>query len=433
MRDASFIGRHWRLVLGGVAVLVQALSVARAFSTTPPTTNIDAVFFQHAGWYVTQGAVPYVDIWDIKPPLAIGTTTVLAALTGDPHTLHLVSVALTAGAAVGCSLLVGLLAHRLTGDGLAALLAGWTLLAMPAFYRLSANGFRPKYLTLFFGLGALVLALRDRPLLAGMAAAASGGYWQYGAIFAVLVVGIAVRARDRRGLARQFVGMALVTAVAVVPIALSGALVPMLVEVVYVPLTTQGARPAFERLGKLLFYLAYALVPVAVGLYGLATARGHFERHWWVFVGGAWGALQILFDLDSAPDLYLLVTFLSLGVALAVAGASPTRRRRIATVLATVVLLNALWVGGFVANPVEDVRRTDDGTVGALRSVSESVDVSRPGEPPRHGISEVRDLYWERRVPESCHYRLSETERDWLAKTGRPYHESHCGSARGLS
>jgi hypothetical protein len=437
VRDASFVERHWRLVLGTVATLVQALSVARAFSPTPPTTNIDAVFFQHAGWYVTQGAVPYVDIWDIKPPLAIETTTVLAAFAGDPLTLHLVSVTLTAGAAVGCSLLIGVLAHRLTDDGLAALLAGCTLLAMPAFYRLSANGFRPKYLTLLFGLGALALALRNRPLLAGAAAAASAGYWQYGVIFAVLVVGIAVRARDRRVLARrtlvrQFVGMALVTAVAVVPIALSGALVPMLVEVIYVPLTTQGAQPVFERLGKLLFYLAYALVPVAIGLYGLATARGRFERYWWVLAGVAWGALQILVDLDSAPDLYLLVTFVSFGVALAVARASPARRRRIVTALATVVLLNALWTGGFVANPVENVHSTDDGSAGALRAVSESVDVSRPGDPPRYGIAGVRSLYWNEEIPSSCHYRLSETERDWLAKTDRPYRESRCGSARGL-
>ncbi len=431
VRDASLLDRRWPLVLGGLALLVQGLSVNRALSTAPPTTNIDAVFFQHAGWYVTQGAVPYVDIWDIKPPLAIETTTVLAALAGDPLALHLSSVALTAGAAVGCSLLVGLLAHRLTGDGLAALLAGCTVLTMPAFYRLSANGFRPKYLTLLFGLGALALVLRDRPLLAGAAAAASAGYWQYGAIFAVLVVGLAVERRDRRALARQLLGMALVTAVAVVPIALSGALVPMLVEAVYVPVTTQGAQPATERLGKLLFYLAYALVPVAVGLYGLVADRGRLRRHWWVYVGAAWGGVQILFDLDSAPDLYLLVTFLALGVALAVTQARPTRRRWLAVALAAIVLVNALWVGGFVANPVENAASADEGAAGALRAVSESVDVSRPGEPARYGISRVRALYWEQRIPESCHYRLSETERDWLAKTGRPYRESRCG-ARGL-
>jgi hypothetical protein len=432
VRDASFVDRYWPLVLGGLALLVQALSVRRALSTTPPTTNIDAVFFEHAGWYVTQGAIPYADIWDIKPPLAIETTTVLAALAGDPLTLHLSSVALTAGAAIGCSLLVGVLAHRLTGDGYAALIAGCTLLAMPAFYRLSANGFRPKYLTLFFGLGALALALRNRPLLAGAAAAASAGYWQYGAIFAVLVVGIAIQQRDRRALARQFIGMVLVTAAVSLPMVLSGALVPMLVEVVYVPLTTQAAQPVLQRLGKFLFYLAYALVPVGVGLYGLAAGRERLRRHWWVAAGAAWGGVQLLFDLDSAPDLYLLVTFLALGVALAVTRARPAHRRWLGMAFAVIVLVNTLWVGGFVANPVENVRSTDGGPSGTLRTVSESVDVSRPGEPRRYGISRVRELYWDRRVPESCHYRLSETERDWLAKTGRPYHESRCGSARGL-
>jgi hypothetical protein len=428
VRDASFVDRYWPLVLGGLALLVQVLSVARALSTAPPTTNIDAVFFEHAGWYVTQGAIPYIDIWDIKPPLAIETTTVLAVLAGGPLALHLSSVALTAGTAVGCSLLVGVLAHRLTGDGYAALLSGCTLLAMPAFFRLSANGFRPKYLTLFFGLGALVLALRDRPLLAGIAAAASAGYWQYGAIFAALVVGIAVQHHGWRALARPLIGMALTTAVVSLPIVLSGALVPMLVEVVYVPLTTQAAQPVLQRLGKLLLYLAYALVPVVVGLYGLAVERQQFRRHWWVYAGAAWGGVQILFDLDSAPDLYLLVTFLALGVALAVTRARPAPRRWLGMAFAAVVLVNALWVGGFVANPVENANSTDGGAAGALRTVSESVDVSRPGTPRRYGISGVRTLYWNERTPSSCHYRLSETERDWLAKTGRPHHESRCGA-----
>jgi hypothetical protein len=431
VRDVSFIDRYWPLVLGGVALLVQGLSLRRALSASPPTTNIDAAFFEHAGWYVTQGAIPYADIWDIKPPLAIETTAVLAALAGGPLTLHLSSVALTAGAAIGCSLLIGTLAHRLTGDGYAALLAGCTLLAMPAFYRLSANGFRPKYLTLLFGLFALALASRERPLLAGAAAAASAGYWQYGAIFAVLVVGLAIQQRDRRALVHQFVGMALVTAVAVVPIVLSGALVPMFVEVVYVPLTTQAAQPIRQRLGKFLLYLAYALVPVGVGLYGLAVDRGRLRRHWWVYAGTAWGGVQLLFDLDSAPDLYLLVTFLAFGVALAVTRARPAHRRWLGMAFATIVLVNAVWVGGFMANPVSTAG--DDGTAGTLRTVAESVDVSRPGEPRRYGITRVRGLYWNRRVPESCHYRLSGTERDWLAKTGRPYHESRCGSARGLS
>ena len=311
-------------------------------------------------------------------------------------------------------------------------LAGCTPLAMPAFYRLSANGFRPKYLTLLLGLGALVLALERRPLLAGAAAAASAGYWQYGAIFAVLAVGIAGERNGWHALARTVLGMALVTAAAVVAIALSGALVPMLVEVVYVPLTAQGAQPITERLGKLALYLAYALVPVAVGLYGLVADRKRFHEHWWLYAGAAWGAFQLLFDFDSAPDLYLLVTFLALGVALAVARARPAHRRWLAAAFAAIVLINAIWVGGFVGNPVGNVASTDGGATGTLRAVSKSVDVSRPGEPARYGITEVRDLYWESRTPESCHYRLSETERDWLAKTGRPYHESHCGDARGL-
>jgi hypothetical protein len=434
MRGESCVERHWLLVVGGVAALVQALSVGRALSGSGhPTINIDSALFQHAGWYVTQGAIPYIDIWDIKPPLAIETTTVLAALAGgDPFLIHLLSVAVTGAAAVGCSLLVGLLAYRLTGDGRAALLAGLVLLTVPGFYRLSANGFRPKYFTLFLGLAALVFGLRNQSLFAGMAAAASAGYWQYGVIFAVLVVGIAIQHRDRRALVRQVLGMALVTTAVLLPIVAWGALVPMVVEVIYVPLTSQGTQPLIQRLGKLLMYLAYALIPVAVGVYGLVSRRDRLRHDWWVYAGAAWGGFQLLFDLDSAPDLFLLVTFLALGVALFAERARPQARRWLSVGLAAIVLVNALWVGGVVVNPVgEGTGSTDTASSGfseELRAVAESVGVSRPGEPPRHGIPGVRTLYWNTRTPPSCHYRLSETERDWLEKTGRTYRESRCGN-----
>jgi 4-amino-4-deoxy-L-arabinose transferase-like glycosyltransferase len=439
MRVASRVDRHWLLVLVGIATVVQALSVGRALSNPGhPVVNIDSAFFQHAGWYVTQGAVPYVDIWDIKPPLVIETTTVLAVLAGgDPLLIHFLSVAVTSVAAVGCSLLVFMLAHRLTGNARAALLAGLTLLTVPGFYYLSANGFRPKYLTLFCGLAALLFALRNRPLFAGMAAAASAGYWQYGVIFAALVVGIAIQRRDRNALARQILGMALVTTIVLIPILAWGALVPMLVEVIYVPLTSQAAQPFTQRLGKLVFYLAYALVPAVLGAYGLATGgRQHLPRHWWVYAGAAWGGLQLLLDLDSAPDLFFLVVFLALGVALFAERAKPRTTRLLVGGFFAIVALNALWVGGVVVNPVSaepDSPGTATGGFEAnLTEIAESVDVSRPGEPPRHGIPGVQKLYWNTRMPPSCHYRLSETERNWLTQTGQPYRESRCGTLDGF-
>lgn len=434
MPVASRVDRRWLLVLGCLAGGVQALSAWRALSRTGrPAINVDSALFQHAGWYVTQGAVPYRDIWDIKPPLAIETTALLSLLAGgDPYRLHLLSAAVTAGAAVGCCLLVGLLAYYLTDDRRAALVSGLVPLAVPGFYYLSANGFRPKYLTLCFGLGALCFQLRDRPLPAGMAAATSAGYWQYGGLFVLLVVGLALERRDRSALLRLALGMALVTAIVLAPIVYWDAVVPMLVEVLYVPLTTQGTQSLLQRLGKLLLYGAYALVPLALGAYGLFISRDRLWRDWWVYVGAAFGALQMLFDLDSAPDLYVLVVFLALGLALFVARADARTHRMLSVAMAALVCVNALWVGGLVANPVsENIDSTDEGG-GTLRSVAESVDVSRPGEPPRHGISGVRGLYWNSRIPPSCHYRLSETERDWLAKTGRPYREPRCGTTSVL-
>ncbi|MUV89436.1 hypothetical protein GJ629_05605 [Halapricum sp. CBA1109] len=72
------LAEDWRLWLLGGALFVVCLGTAYKFAKEPLFISMDSALFQHAGWYITQGAMPYTDIWDIKPPLIYGVTTLLA-------------------------------------------------------------------------------------------------------------------------------------------------------------------------------------------------------------------------------------------------------------------------------------------------------------------------------------------------------------------
>lgn len=183
-RDESY----WLVVLGAVAIMTEAISVGRAFlAPGRPPLGADTAFFQHAGWYVTTGAIPYVEIWDVKPPLTIETTTVFALLSGgDMYVLHALAVLFTTGTVVGTVVLVGSITKTMTDSLQAGFLAGLIVLTFPAYHYFAAFGFESKYPSIFFGLLGIYLLFEGRLLLSGLFAAGSAGYWQFGLLFAVL-------------------------------------------------------------------------------------------------------------------------------------------------------------------------------------------------------------------------------------------------------
>lgn len=63
-------------------MLLFALSFGRYLIFLWPATATDPAFFQHTGWYILNGGIPYVDVWDVNPPLVFGLTAVLALLSG---------------------------------------------------------------------------------------------------------------------------------------------------------------------------------------------------------------------------------------------------------------------------------------------------------------------------------------------------------------
>ncbi|WP_435064337.1 DolP-mannose mannosyltransferase [Halobaculum sp. EA56] len=418
----------WVSVPVFVTALLQVTLLARVLLayTRPPMTP-DAGVFQQIGWYIAHGGRLYVDTWDPKPPLPFETTAALALVSGgNVYVHHLLSVALMVLVACGIVALVCLLCFDLTGDRYASALAGLSMLLLPGFFVRPVYGFKAKYPLLLAGLLAVYLYRRDRPALAGAAAAASVGYWQGALVFPCIVVGLAARTRDPRQVTRVVAGGVGFAALVVLPVVVLWRSVPeMIVQAVIVPLALPEEASLLEHVYGGVIHFKWASPLVLVGAWGLADRALDLYRRdlgpvvredWWVVVGGAWFGLLVLFvdfEIGGYTDLIPGLAFVALGVGMAAARLSGDRSRRVlSAALVGVLLVNVVGLGsmGLVFSPVEtpgpvamDELRTNERAV-------ESPYV--PDDTP-----DVRYLYWTGREPETCHYRLSLMEARWLRMT----------------
>ncbi|MFB6295636.1 MAG: DolP-mannose mannosyltransferase [Halobacteriales archaeon] len=411
------IRRRWVATLLAVGLLAHLRVLWPVFRYPRPPITADAAVFEHAGWYITRGGRLYLDVWEPKPPLPYETTAVLALVAGgDASLYHALSVALTVGASIGVMLLLGALTHRITDRPDAALLAGSAVLVLPGYFYLPALGFSAKHVTAFAGLLAVYLALDDRPFPAGVAAAASAGYWQPAVVFPALAAGITLQRGSWRAVVRVCLGGALAAAVMLAPVVYWGAIPAMIAEAVVVPLVVPEPGSLVPRLFVGGRDLKSSVPVLAVGAAAilLALRKPHREAWWWVAAGGAWfGFVAFAVDYDSFPDAIPGLAFVALGIAFLYA-----THERAATYVAAATALAAavsvVWLGGFgvLADPL---------VIPEPPPLSEITPSPIPGD----GIvPDVKVLFWRGEIPSTCHYRMSALERRWLEAAG---YAKECG------
>jgi hypothetical protein len=371
----------------------------------------DSVIFEYIGWFLAEGNRLYIDVWEVKPPLSFEVTALLALLAGEQvvlyHVLNLLANA--AAIAVGAAAAAGIV-HDLTGDRLAAVVAGVAPFALPVYSFRALVGFKPKYLVVATGLGCLWLAYRERPVAAGAVSAAAVGTWQFAAVFPCCVVGLCWQRGGRRAALRAIAAGLGAGALVLLPVLYWGALPAMVAETVFAPLLLTRGQPLLARVWDVGLALG-PWVPVAlVGVAGLVrrATTGRLAREWLLLVLGGWFAVQLAaLDYDNPPDLFPWVAVLSLGVGLAVAALRdgppglaarlPADGDTLARALAAAVLVLAAvavaTMGGFVTGQP----RTDPKTYDTTRE--RAVNVSDPND--LDGV-ERQYVYWNRRTIANC-------------------------------
>jgi hypothetical protein len=410
------------------------------------TLSADSAVFLHGGWYMTVGGVPYVDMFDVKPPVVFEISAILSILAGgDPMIQLWLSIATMTGAVVATVWLVCALVREVTDDRLAGVLAAIVVATYPFFFYYAAKGIRPKILVLPVGLAAILTALRGRGVTAGVLASVAAGTYQMGLFFTIVIFPIFIRRKeldrpwDRwRQLGYAVLGGVFTTLIIVTPIIIQGGLIPMVVETVVVPLSGGAdGSIAFAAL-KTTFLLGFSSIPVlasVVGILGVVWRSGLtsmnwnlLDTGWFVPAGIVFYILILSFNVDYYPDLFPLVVFAALGVGVIAAKLNQDRQAVLAVGLCVIIALNAGLalgigpLGGF--SPLSATERTSDRL---------SIDTPDRQIDQRHGPyydepqgEFMNELYWERLVPEYCHYRFSIPEMEWLQRTGRTYHDK-CG------
>jgi hypothetical protein len=433
---------RWRIVLAALGAVFGLVPVIALFSARFPfPMKGDTALYQHGGWALHQGHAMYRQLWEVKPPLSYEAPALLSMLAGGNVVgLHVLSVAATVAAALGICLLIGKLVHERTGNPMAALLAGLVPLTYAWFVLRPAYGFSPKYFSFLFGLASVHLLDRERPGWAGASAVASTGFWQFGVVFALIALARVVR--DPRARWRAAAGGAVVGGAALLPIVVTGAFVPMIVETTVVGLLVGDDTGLLVRGGRSILFLRYAFpLVLAGGVAGLAS--GGRQRSWrWVSLLSLWVGLQLLFlDFDGPADLLFPAVAAGLGFGYLV-DAAPDRKRLLAGLVAGSLLVVALGVGGWgvVFDPVTDSRaesRADPALVHrglqVLAGEPEETDPTSGLRPDiqqamvHFGGRNMPSLYWNEVLPETCHFRLGTNEVTWLQETGRPFRDTDCG------
>jgi hypothetical protein len=420
------IDTHWFQVLLVGSTLLMSVMTLLMFLSDPFYVNKDSALFQHAGWWILNGGDLYVDIWDLKPPLIYFLTTILAALSfGNMTVLHILSVLVAVGSIVGGVTLLGVITHRLTGDGFASVTAGLSMFVLSSTYGFPYAGIRPKYLVFLCAAGALLLALDERPFLAGAVGAMAPGFWQLGAPAALLVVGICFQRGGRSGLGRAVGGGVTVTLLTIAPFVLQGHTIPMFVEVVLAPIYGVEGYTVIGRLLRFVIEIGYGVAVVPLAAYGwwLAVAED-YRKYWWVAAGGLVYSFQIFLEFQGAIELVLLFAFVALGVGLLVAhDATPSRQTLLGGVVVLLIVTSGFWqLGANVsASPDPPLRN-------AVEAEYDQHDVpeydSLPEEPDWPSMQEI---YWEKSKPEYCHYRLGLKQQYFEQQTGGTLYKTTCG------
>jgi hypothetical protein len=423
----------WEAVLAVVALCIEAIPVWKVtLAAERPPIAPDAALFQHAGWYLTNGARLYADVWDVKLPLTAELTAILATVAGDDvYALHLLSVGTMVLAACGIVVLVGRLTYELTADAYASTIAGLSMFLLAGFHVRPAYGVKARYFLLLAGLLAIYLSLRDAHFWSGTAAAASVGFWQLGAIFPVVLLALAAQRRDGRALARIVAGGVAFSALMFAPVLAWGTASEMLVQAVIVPLALPEQTGLLPRVVGGVAHFKYASPLVLLGSYGLLRgARRRFERtDWWVVAFAVYFGLIVFFvdfEVGGYTDLIAGLAFVAIGLgAFAATLDRRVRRHALTAAVLAVLVVNVAALGslGLVFPSVSTPGATPMRELQTNERAIESPHVSddQPG---------VRYVYWNRLQPDTCHYRLSLMEVRWLSTSAA--YRSDPGECLGL-
>ncbi len=330
--------------------------------------NADTAIFAYGGQQVLKGVPPYVSSFQITGPLghlltAAGASLGRIAGLDDLFAMRLFFMLLSVGAIT----IIYLLGRDLYKSRPSALVVAATFLAFYPFLHNATAGPQIKTAVVLFEVATLLAAIRRRWLIAGIMVSLGILVWQPAALFGVAVVlaAIALPSPTRwRALSAAVLGGTIPMLAVVVYFATESALKDLLDGFLLANIrynvrafAVTGLQAAFSSFGWS-GWLALAGLVVMLVLLGVRVSNRRSvggmrqDPGLVIYVAMVLSIIWTLFDLQGAPDLFILLPFAALGVGglfhLVTARTSPDLVARGAGVLVTVVISLVVWasVGG---------------------------------------------------------------------------------------
>jgi hypothetical protein len=327
---------------------------------------------------------------------------------------------LSSVAVVLAAYFISKLVYTLTTNAVAAFIAGVGIFVLSTLYTSPPRVFHPEYYYLFFSIMGLYLIENDYPFGAGVSIAVASGFYQPGVIVAVVgLIRIFQKYRISNSTGLYIFGGALTIVLTLLPLAIAGALEALVTETILAVLIAAPDQSVLDIARSLYLALGPGLLLIPFGIAGwYSELRLNPHEFWWVAVLGAAYLLKTFQDLQTGKDIFMIITLLSIGLALLVYSSDNLG-------FGTVFVLFLLVSGGVWAmNPggviPEDVRRptldqspTQDNSPDRIEEIKRS-------------SPNIKSLLENRMKPESCHYYLRAHELEWLEYTGRDVNDP-CG------
>lgn len=431
--------KKWKQVVFSilfVGVFAHGRAIFSSTSAYPVVRSADSALFNHVGWlWIHTGLVPYLDVWDIKPPAIYEVAAILSILP-SPYARHIGAAVVTSAAALASAVLVGIAALHLTRRVVPSVGAGVAVMLIPGWTLAASYGLRPKFFVIAFGLGAIVAIFQNRLVLASVSAALSAAFWQGGAIF-VMLVAVAWWSSDRgRGIGYHAQITGILALVVVLPVAITGgvpAVRAMIVETVAIPLLVgEGGVPFYLRPISRGTKFASLTYPMSF-LFGVAILATLSARWWtgyedWMWLAAATAsflAYLTWFDFDGGVDTFPAAVLATVGLAPLIGRV--TREREVVVTLTVLAMLLMLPVGG-LQPPIQSL----GGAVDSKSTGVTNVDSADVVESSPWGKEAVVDAFLNERVPDGrCHIKLSRMEVRWMNQRGIP-ENGPCGRLSAL-
>lgn len=390
-----------------VPLLLVIGTLARGFIAVRGRFNLtdDSALFYYSGrQWVLEGRVPYLHLWDIKPPLTHETMAVVALMTaGEPTLMYTVGIALNAAFLLAGISAAMIAVKELSGSKVAAFTSGFVMLALPQLFKWVTTGFRPKYAVVFFFGLAFLAGIQENWYVAAGSSALAAGFWQPGILLVIIVLGT-IGWYDYKGkiapkTAVMSSGVVLgIGTVVVLPFIIEGAVPQMVVQTMVAPIVTGDGGGTMKALIDQIPASLLAITTIGVLSGGILLEH---RARWWP------GLLYLVFmivalqgDFDGSPDLIPLSFIIAIGIGVAIGSARPMQTDNLA-------VDPRLWLVVIVAVQV--------GTA----VISSSYFTMVGGGP-------VKDVFLSETITNRCHLRLSEAERVMMERVGSPEDATTC-------